>query len=72
MIVGSSGGALVGLQFVVITLIAERRHLTTSGGLAAFATPTVVHLVPALTLSAIVSTPWPSVSALSVTVGSLV
>jgi hypothetical protein len=27
VIVGSSGGALIGLQFVVITLIADRRSL---------------------------------------------
>ena len=41
VIVGSSGGALIGLQFVVITLLADRRHRTTPGGLNAFATPTV-------------------------------
>lgn len=69
VIVGSSGGALIGLQFVVITLIAERRRLATGGGLGAFATPTVVHLTGALTVSAIMSAPWPSVTALSMTVG---
>jgi hypothetical protein len=69
VIVGSSGGALIGLQFVVITLIAERRQLTTSGGLGAFATPTVVHLTAALVVSAVMSAPWPSVVALSVTLG---
>jgi hypothetical protein len=63
VIVGSSGGALIGLQFVVITLIAERRHLTTTGGLGAFATPTVVHLAGALGVSAIMSAPWDSVAA---------
>ena len=31
VIVGSSGGALIGLQFVVITLTAERRHLASAG-----------------------------------------
>jgi hypothetical protein len=30
-IVGTSGGALIGLQFVVLTLIAARRHLTKAG-----------------------------------------
>lgn len=69
VIVGSSGGALVGLQFVVITLIAERRELTTSGGLGAFAPPTVVHLAAALTVSAMMSAPWSSVTALSATLG---
>jgi hypothetical protein len=68
-IVGSSGGALIGLQFVVIALIADRRHRTTAGGLGAFATPTVVNLAGALVVSAIMSAPWPSATALSVAVG---
>jgi hypothetical protein len=59
VIVGSSGGALIGLQFVVITLIADSRNLTTGGALAAFGTPTVVHLTGALGISAIMSVPWP-------------
>src|SRR5689334_25125199 len=59
VIVGSSGGALIGLQFVVITLIAENRNVTSSGALAAFGTPTVVHLTGALGISAIMSAPWP-------------
>jgi hypothetical protein len=60
VIVGSSGGALIGLQFVVITLIADRPSRATGGGLNAFATPTVVHLTGALVVSAIMSAPWPS------------
>jgi len=71
VIVGSSGGALIGLQFVVITLLADRRHKTTPGGLNAFATPTVVHLTGALLVSAIMSAPWPSESALAVAVGAI-
>lgn len=71
VIVGSSGGALIGLQFVVITLIAERRNLSASGGVGAFATPTVVHLAAALTISALMSAPWPSIAALSVTLGAI-
>jgi hypothetical protein len=66
VIVGSSGGALIGLQFVVITLIAERRQLATAGALSAFGTPTVVHFAAALIISAIMSAPWPSHSPLSV------
>src|SRR5262245_48413788 len=65
VIVGSSGGALIGLQFVVITLISERRHLATGGGLSAFGTPTVVHFAGALVVSAIMSAPWPSLGPLS-------
>jgi hypothetical protein len=69
VIVGSSGGALIGLQFVVITLIADRRHPTTTGSLSAFATPTVVHLTGALTVSAIMSAPWTSSATLSIALG---
>ena len=58
VIVGSSGGALIGLQFVVITLIADRRELARSDSLSAFGTPTVVHLTGALLVSAIMSAPW--------------
>jgi hypothetical protein len=60
VIVGSSGGALIGLQFVVITLIADRRALATRDSLSAFGTPTVVHLTVALIVSAIMSAPWRS------------
>jgi hypothetical protein len=60
VIVGSSGAALIGLQFVVIALIKDTRTRTTSGTISAFGTPTVVHLVGALVISAIMSAPWPS------------
>ena len=60
VIVGSSGAALIGLQFVVITLIAGMRRRTTADSLSAFGTPTVVHLVGALLVSAIMSAPWAS------------
>ena len=69
VIVGSSGGALIGLQFVVITLLAERRHLATPASLSAFGTPTVVHFAGALLVSAIMSAPWPSLTSLSVALG---
>ena len=59
VIVGSSAGALIGLQFVVMALIAElpavRRDPQAAG---AFATPSVVHFGTALFLSAIASAPW--------------
>jgi hypothetical protein len=71
VIVGSSGGALIGLQFVVITLIAGRRQASAGGGVHAFATPTVVHLTGALVVSAIMSAPWPSALGLAVTVGAI-
>jgi uncharacterized membrane protein len=58
VIVGSSAGALIGLQFVVITLIAERPGSRMAEASAAFATPSVVHFGIVLLLSALVSVPW--------------
>lgn len=69
VIVGSSGGALIGLQFVVITLIAEKRPRATAGSVSAFGTPTVVHLTGALVLSALMSAPWRSLWQLSIAMG---
>jgi hypothetical protein len=66
VIVGSSGAALIGLQFVVITLITDSRHRTTPASLGAFGTPTVVHLAGALLISAIMSAPWWSLFPLSI------
>jgi hypothetical protein len=66
VIVGSSGGALIGLQFVVITLLESRRRLADSESVGAFATPTVVHFAAALIVAAIMSAPWPSLSAASI------
>ena len=70
VIVGTSGGALIGLQFVVMTLMAESRLRRQTGGLGAFGTPTVVHLTGALVVSAIMSAPWPSLAPLSIALGS--
>jgi len=58
VIVGSSAGALIGLQFVVITLIAERPGLRMAEASAAFATPSVVHFGVVLLLSLLASVPW--------------
>ena len=61
VIVGSAAGALIGLQFVVMTLVAQRPspvHAAEAG--AAFATPTVVHFAAALLLSALLRAPWRS------------
>src|SRR5262245_41044373 len=66
VIVGSSGAALIGLQFVVITLIADMRPRLAHGSLSAFGTPTVVHLASALVVSALMSAPWPSLGATAV------
>ena len=42
VIVGSAAGALIGLQFVVMILIAERPPLRAAEAGAAFGTPTIV------------------------------
>ncbi len=62
VIMGSSAGALIGLQFVVMALIAavptsaSEQKQQQSGD--AFATPTIVHLGTVLLLSALMTAPW--------------
>ena len=65
VIVGSSAGALIGLQFVVLTLIAQRpiTGVNMSQASAAFSTPTVVHFGTALLLAAILCAPWSGIAA---------
>lgn len=58
-----SASALIGLQFVVITLIADfgiGRGDEQAGD--AFATPSVVHFGVVLVLSAMLSAPWNGIS----------
>ncbi|HXC32439.1 MAG TPA: hypothetical protein VNZ56_08210 [Verrucomicrobiae bacterium] len=72
VIVGSSAGALIGLQFVVIALISEMpiaRQLGQAGD--AFATPTIVHFSVVLLLAAIQSAPWGGVGMAAVLWGLL-
>lgn len=69
VIIGSSAGALTGLQFVVIALIKE----TEAGGMTeirAFGTPTVVHFCAALLIAAIASAPWHRLSSISLGLGA--
>ncbi len=60
VIVGSAGAALIGIQFVVVALIANLRLRSTTESVSAFGTPTVVHFGAALLVSALMSAPWPS------------
>jgi len=62
VIVGSAAGALIGLQFVVMTLIAERPPLRAAEAGAAFATPTIVHFSTVLLLSAVLRAPWHTIT----------
>jgi hypothetical protein len=67
VIVGSSAGALIGLQFVVLSLVANR---PTGGGdpaaSQAFATPTIVHFSTVLGLSAFLCAPWNGIGAAAI------
>jgi len=59
IIIGSSAGALIGLQFVVITLMADMPAVQNDEpATGAFTTPSVVHFQVVLLLSAIVCAPW--------------
>ena len=59
VIVGSSGAALTGLQFVVIALVSEARQKSSLDQINAFATPTIVHFCAVLYMAAVLSAPWP-------------
>ena len=76
VIVGSSGAALTGLQFVVIALIADARtqgaaraQQSNDQSIAAFGTPTIVHFCSVLLVSAILSAPWHGLSSVALTLG---
>jgi len=58
VIVGSSGAALTGLMFVVITLAADATVPRTPETVNAFASPNVIHFVAVLLISAILSAPF--------------
>jgi len=59
VIVGSSAGALTGLQFVVMALIPDSPTQAGEHEINTFGTPTVVHFCIVLFISAVLSVPWP-------------
>jgi hypothetical protein len=69
VIVGSSAAALTGLMFVVITLIKESDIPRSSGTVAVFGTPTVVHFCAALVVAAILTAPWQTLTNVAGAVG---
>ena len=72
VIVGSSAGALIGLQFVVLTLIASRPvGAGTAQAGHAFATPTIVHFGSVLLLAGMMSAPWQEIAPAAVLWGLL-
>jgi hypothetical protein len=71
VIVGSAAGALIGLQFVVMTLVAERPTPGASEAGRSFGTPTVVHFSASLLLAALVRVPWPNIVSVFWAAGTL-
>lgn len=59
VIVGSSSAGLTGLQFVVLTLIAESGAARgREASIAAYGSPNVIHFCAALLVAAVLSAPW--------------
>jgi len=71
VIVGSAAGALIGLQFVVMTLVAVRPPERVAEAGPIFATPTIIHFSSVLLLSALLRVPWPDVTPLAASWGLL-
>jgi hypothetical protein len=69
VIIGSSAGALTGLMFVVITLLAGSRLQRSSEPVAAFNTPNVFHFGAALFVAAILCAPWQALWNVSLVLG---
>jgi hypothetical protein len=57
VIVGSSAGALIGLQFVVIALVSSTRTRSLSAPMRAFATPTIVYFSSVLLTAGLLTIP---------------
>jgi hypothetical protein len=71
LIVGPAAGALIGLQFVVLTLIGERPSMRVAEAGAAFITPMIVHYEIVLLLSALLLAPWHSITPISIIWGAV-
>ena len=69
VIVGSAAGALTGLQFVVIALIAQTRATGSMREIRAFGTPTVIHFCSALLVAALTVAPWQAPAKFSICLG---
>lgn len=57
-LIGSSGAALTGLMFVVVTLAADSTAPRSPDTVNAFATPNVIHFIVVFFLSAVLTAPW--------------
>lgn len=67
VIVGSAAGAMTGLQFVVMALIADMPAIEQeSEALTAFSTPSIVNFGVVLLLAAVLVMPWHSLMPISI------
>lgn len=70
VIVGSSAGALTGLQFVVMALIADMPAMEEeSQAITVFSTPSIVNFGAVLLLAAVLVMPWHSIRPISIVWG---
>lgn len=63
VIAGSAAGALIGLQFVVLTLLSSLQRRVSMQGANVYSTPTIVHFTTVLLLSAVMVAPVRSFAA---------
>lgn len=66
VITGSAAGALTGVQFVVITLIAQTELAGSMREISAFGTPTVVQFCASILIAAAMVVPWSTLAHLAV------
>ena len=66
VIVGSAAAVLIGLQFVVLTLVPVRTVTRTPELGSALSTPTTVHFGTVLLLAALAAAPWKGVSMIAI------
>jgi hypothetical protein len=68
VILGSAAAGLMGLTFVIIALLSDRRRAHPSG-MSGYITPTIVHFGTVLALSAFLSMPHQNMTSLSLGLG---
>jgi hypothetical protein len=65
-IIGTGAATLIGILFVILTLISNRPIKSGDKANAAFSTPTIVHFSIVLLLSALMRVPWQTIFPLTV------
>src|SRR3954447_3061527 len=68
VITGTAAATLIGLQFIVITLVAQRSSGSPEGN-RAYGTPTIVHFCAVLFIAAVLSAPWLSLAGVAFILG---